>query len=148
MGSVLTGLIMEGFTTDEAAREVGVHPSTVYRWQNRHPHLYEDMLCAGRIRFRLRHLGDHGPRPRVSWRRDCPECGADLVVRTAGGMAGFKFYRCERWEEPRFSPSRCLFASWRPPVPGSCPGCGGVLFWSHSRKSIGCDSCGYRRRQV
>ncbi len=36
-GRVLTGLIMEGFTTDEAARKIGVHPATVYRWQNRYP---------------------------------------------------------------------------------------------------------------
>ena len=143
---ILRVLVMEGFTTDAAAREIGVHPSTVYRWQNRYPAFYEAMLRAQSIRFRLHHLGDYGPRPRVPWREDCPLCGAAIVVRTAGGMAGFKFWRCERWEEPRFSTLRCLFASWRPPAPGNCPECGGVLFWSHSRKSVGCDGCDYRRQ--
>jgi len=146
-GRVLTGLVMEGFTTDGAAREIGVHPSTVYRWQNRYPVFYEAMLQAQTIRDHLHYMGNYGPRPRVRWRKDCPNCGAALVVRTAGGMAGFKFYRCERWEEPRFSPQRCLFASWRPPAPGSCPECGGVLYWSHSRKSVGCENprCAYRQ---
>ena len=136
---------MEGFTTDEAAREVGVHPATVYRWQNRYPDLYEDMLRAQRIRFGLDHLGDYGPRPRVPWRKDCPECGSAVVVRTAS--FAFRFWRCERWEEPVSSPLRCVFTSWRPPAPGSCPECGGALYWSHSRKSVGCGDarCGYRK---
>jgi hypothetical protein len=30
---------------------------------------------------------------------------------------------------------------------GSCPECGGALYWSHSRKSVGCGDarCGYRK---
>ena len=146
-GRVLAGLVMQGFTTDEAAREIGVSPSTVYRGKNRHPAFCEAMLRAQTIRDCWRYIGAYGPRPRVPWRKDCPECGAAVVVRTAGGMAGFKFWGCEQWEEPSCSPQRWLFASWRPPAQGSCPECGGVLYWSHSRKSVGCGDpqCAYRQ---
>src|SRR5829696_4265886 len=135
VGRMLTRLVMEGRTTDEAARELGVHPATVYRWQNRYPKLYQAMMEARRISFRLRHPPGYYHRPCVLWRNDCPACGANVVVRTTRGL--LKFWTCERWPW-------CRFSSWRPPAYGNCPQCGNVHLWSHSRKSVGCDWCGYR----
>ena len=66
-------------------------------WQNRYPDLEDGLRRAALQRDRLRYMFRWGPRPRVPWRRDCPECGWRVVVRTAGGMAGFRFWRCERW---------------------------------------------------
>jgi hypothetical protein len=138
VGRALVRLVMEGRTTDEAAREISVHPATVYRWQNRYPKFYEAMREAQRVRFYVLHPPSSYARPWVSWRKDCPECGGAVEVRTTWGM--LKWWRCEHW------PLGCDFAHWRPPAHGSCPECGGVLLWSHSRKSVGCDWCGYRER--
>jgi PAS domain S-box-containing protein len=41
----------------------------------------------------------------------------------------------------------CPWASWRPRAPRNCPACGGACFWSHSRKSISCGTCGKRTRR-
>lgn len=127
---------------DEAAKEIGVHPATLYRWQNRYEDLEDGLRRAARDRDVLRrYLFGGQERPRVPWRRDCPKCGREVVVRTAGGMAGFRFWRCERWPY-------CSFASWRPPAPRSCPLCGEVAFWSHSRKSTSCETYWCRYREV
>jgi hypothetical protein len=124
----------EGLTLRQAAACAGVHVATVCRWQNRNPELRQALWEAQRTARRLRMAW--GPRPAVEWRRDCPECGADVVVRTAPGK--FHFWRCEDWPW-------CRWASWRPPAPGNCPECKGLSwYWSHSRKSMGCDECGMR----
>ena len=140
VGRALTTLVTQGSTLDEAAREIGVHPATLYRWQNRYPDLEDGLRRAALQRDRLRYMLRWGPRPQVSWRKDCPECGCEVVVRTAGGMAGFRFWRCERWPY-------CSFTSWRPPAPWNCPLCGEVAFWSHSRKSTSCETYWCRYRQ-
>ncbi len=143
VGRVLSGLVERGHTLDDAAREIGVHPATLYRWQNKYPALEADlreaMLRRDRFWYRVR-LERWFPRPHVPWRKDCPECGWDVVVRTAGGVAGFRFWVCERWPD-------CSFSNWRPPAPWKCPLCSGTVFWSHSRKSAACETywCGYRQ---
>jgi ribosomal protein S27AE len=141
-GKRLVRLVERGCTLDEAAKEIGVHPATLYRWQNKYPALEADlreaMLRRDRFWYRVR-LERWFPRPHVPWRKDCPVCGWEVVVRTAGGMAGFRFWVCERWPD-------CSFSSWRPPAPWICPLCSGTVFWSHSRKSVACETywCGYR----
>jgi hypothetical protein len=141
IGRILTRLVADGLTLDEAAKEIGVHPATLYRWQNRYPDLEDGLRRAALQRDRLRYMLRWGPRPRVPWRRDCPECGWAVVVRTAGGMGGFRFWVCERWPN-------CSFASWRPPAPWSCPLCGEATFWSHSRKSVSCETYWCHFRQI
>lgn len=137
--------IEHGATFDSAAREAEISPATLYRWTNRYPSFEAAVREAGFRRDRLRAylLGLWRDRPRVPWSKTCPECGDDLEVRTAGGMAGFRFWRCSRWP-------RCGFARWRPPTPWKCPLCGEVTFWSHSRKTYACETywCGYRQRYV
>ncbi len=132
-------LIQRGCSQYEAVREVGVHPATLYRWMNRYPAFGADVREATLRRDRMkRHLlGRNVYRPSVPWRKDCPECGSDLEVRTAV----FRFWRCERWPH-------CGFASWRPPAPWNCLLCGEATFWSHSRKSVSCETywCCYRQR--
>jgi transposase len=140
LGAKIASLVSCGRTIAQAAEEVGVHPATIYRWQNEKPDFYAAMLEAERARFRLRSMlcGRYEPRPRVNWRKDCPNCGGEVVVRTTWGM--LRFWTCSRrW---------CFFRSWRPPAPGYCPVCDQPLFFSHSRKSIGGDSCGYRTPNV
>lgn len=142
VGKILAGLVERGHTLDGAAREIGVHPATLYRWQNKYPGLEDGLRRAARDRDVLRrYLFGGQERPRVAWRKDCPECDWEVVVRTAGGMAGFRFWVCERWP-------RCSFASWRPPAPWNCPLCGEVTFWSHSRKSTRCETYWCRYREV
>ena len=143
LGKRLVRLVEWGSTLDAAAKEIGIHPATLYRWQNKYPaleaNLREAMFRRDRFWYRVR-LERWFPRPRVPWRKDCPECGWDVVVRTAGGMAGFRFWVCERWPN-------CSFSSWRPPAPWKCPLCSGTVFWSYSRKSAACENywCGHRQ---
>lgn len=139
----ILSLIGRGYTVDDAARESGVHPATLYRWTNKYPAFEVDVRGAILRRDRLKYylLGRGLPRPRVRWDRECPECGFEIEVRTAGGIGGFKFYRCSRWP-------RCAFASWRPRTPWDCPLCGEATFWSHSRKSFACESYWCRFRQT
>jgi ribosomal protein S27AE len=137
VGEELADLVASGLSIEEAAKRVGIHPATVYRWQNRYPRFREAMDAAENRRFRLLHPPESYRRPRVPWRKDCPDCGAAVVVRTTWWM--LKFWTCERWPQ-------CSFSSWRPPALISCPACGGAMFWAHSRKSLGCDACGHREK--
>jgi hypothetical protein len=135
-GEAVTALLRErsaGATLREAAA-AGVHVSTVCRWQARDPGLRQALLDAEREGWHLRRPLP-GPRPLVHWRRDCPECGAEVVVRAAPGK--LRFWRCDRWP-------LCGWASWRPRAPRDCRECGSPCYWSHSRKSIGCGTCGVR----
>jgi hypothetical protein len=92
-------LIRSGSSLDDAAREAGVHPASLYRWMNKYPAFDADVQKTVLNRDRLKYflLGRERSRPRVPWKRECPKCGFDLEVRTAGGMGGFRFYRCSRW---------------------------------------------------
>ena len=124
----------EGATLREAAAEAGVHVATVCRWQKRDPGLKEDLRQAAE-HARLAQQDEYEPRPSVRWHRDCPLCKARAVVRTARG--GLRFWRCGRWPA-------CPWASWRPRAPRNCRRCGGVCYWSYSRKSTSCAPCGLR----
>lgn len=126
-----------GVTLRQAAATAGVHVATVCRWQARDPVLREALAQAAKDGRQLRKPAPE-PRPLVRWRRDCPVCRARVVVRTARG--GVRFWRCGRWP-------RCEWASWRPRAPRDCPRCGGPRFWSHSRRSVGCDGCGLRTKR-
>jgi hypothetical protein len=129
----------EGATLRAAAKAAGVHVATLCRWQARSAVLKQCFAVAESIAFRRKWDGRPHGRPSVPWRRDCPRCGAAVEVCTAGGSAGFRFWRCSLWPA-------CGFASWRPRAPGDCPGCGGPWYWSHSRESIGCPGFGCRVR--
>jgi hypothetical protein len=86
VGEELVRLIFHGATIEQAAKSVGIHPATVYRWQNERPEFYDAMLRAARMRFRLLHPPGYDERPRVPWRKDCPACGfGAVVVRTTWG---------------------------------------------------------------
>ena len=78
-----------GATLREAADAAGVHVATVCRWQKRDPDFAKKMREAKREARRLHYSMNHGPRPNVPWRRDCPWCKARVVVRTANG--GLRF---------------------------------------------------------
>ena len=58
LGKRLARLIEYGCTLEEAAKEIGVHPATLYRWQNKQPALEADlreaMLRRDRFWYRVR----------------------------------------------------------------------------------------------
>jgi len=125
-----------GWTLREACARAGVHVATACRWQNDDPDFSLKLLnAADRAAEEQYEIGWLFERPPVRWRNECPACRAKLVVRTANG--GARFWRCGRWPF-------CEWASWRPRHPRNCRACGGPRFWSHSRKSVGCDACGMR----
>src|SRR4051812_5936326 len=62
-----------GRTLRQAAAAAGVHVATVCRWQARDPELRQALTDAASQSARR---PAEGPRPRVSWRRDCPLCKA------------------------------------------------------------------------
>ena len=147
-----------GATLRQAAAAAGVHVATLCRWQIREPWIGQALRdaeqCARSAYYASRPYG----RPNVPWRRDCPDCGAQLRVLSAHGydgpavppvfrtllrghggyVWGLRFWRCSRWPA-------CRFASWRPRALGDCL-CGGALLWSHSRKTVVCRRCGQRTR--
>jgi hypothetical protein len=139
----------------QAAAAGGIDVGTVCRWAARSPRFQEDLDAArdgARERARLaamtfeqRHAdlifrltGERlrvRQRPTVDQHPACPCCGSAVEVRTSRRRR--RFWRCSRWP-------RCGWASWRPRHPEDCPSCGGVRYWSHSRKSVGCPGCGRR----
>ncbi len=123
-----------GLNLRAAAARAGVHVATVCRWQSKDDAFRQALAEAGEVgRPRWRSCPES--RPHVRWRRDCPLCKARVAVRTAKGKA--RFWRCGRWP-------LCPWASWRPRAPRNCRKCGGVRYWPHSRKSVGCSACGMR----
>jgi hypothetical protein len=124
----------DGATLREAADAAGVHVATVCRWQLRDPGLKASLRQAAED-ARFERAAEREPRPSVRWHRDCPLCKARAVVRTARG--GVRFWRCGRWPA-------CPWASWRPRAPRNCRRCGRACYWSHSRKSTACATCGLR----
>jgi hypothetical protein len=124
----------DGATLREAAAAAGVHVATLCRWQKRDPGLKEALHQAAKDATSEVEI-EYEPRPSVRWHRDCPRCKARVVVRTARG--GLRFWRCARWPD-------CQWASWRPRAPRNCRRCGGVCYWSYSRKSTACGTCGLR----
>jgi hypothetical protein len=125
----------DGASLQEAAAAAGVHVATVCRWLKLQPELHQWMNEARKQARRLAISLKPRSRPQVPWRRDCPLCKARVVVRTAPGK--LRFWRCGRWPW-------CSWASWRPRAPRNCRRCGSPCYWSHSRKSIGCGTCGMR----
>ena len=123
-----------GGTLRQAAAAAGIHVATVCRWQKRDPGLRLALRTAA-DESRSTHARPRELRPHVPWRHDCPLCQAKVVVRSTQG--GARFWRCGRWP-------LCPWASWRPRAPRNCRNCGSPCYWSHSRKSITCSSCGKR----
>ncbi len=126
-----------GLTLREAAAGAGVHVATVCRWQKRDTGLKAALKRVTREAWFHLAAPDESRRS-VRWHRDCPLCKARVVVRTAKG--GVRFWRCGRWPA-------CPWSSWRPRAPRNCRRCGGVCYWSHSRKSTACSACGLRTRR-
>ncbi len=61
----------------------------------------------------------------------CPECGADLVVKRTRRKR--IFYGCIRYPE-------CTFSTWDRPLPTPCPKCGGLVV-AKGRKKAQCIKC-------
>ncbi len=121
-----------GLSLSAASKVAGVHVATACRWQNLDPEFAQASRAAER-EYRIELYRSRSfRRPIVSWRRDCPLCWANVEIRRALGW--IPFWRCWRWP-------KCPWASWRPRYRQDCPRCGGPQFWSHSRKSVGCDRC-------
>ncbi len=121
-----------GLTLVLACEVAGVHVATACRWQIADPVFAEALRVASRDHKIDHYLTTPLPERTVPWRTDCPQCRARVVIRTALGH--IPFWRCGRWPW-------CSWASWRPRHPRNCRRCGGPRFWSHSRKSVGCDRC-------
>jgi len=128
----------EGATLRQAADAAGVHVATVCRWQRSDPEFHQAMREAKGQARSSEPDRNAASRPHVRWRRDCPLCRARVVVRTARG--GARFWCCGRWP-------LCPWASWRPRAPRNYRRCGGPWFWSHSRKSTACGTCGMRTKR-
>lgn len=120
-----------GATLRASARAAGVGLSTLCRWQAAEPALRR-LLQAARQAYRNRRRAGRR-KPTVPVHPACPGCSAGVVIRSRGGVV--RFWACAR---------ACGFASWRPRHPVDCPGCGAPRFWSLSRRSVGCPSCGLR----
>src|SRR5262249_33516050 len=118
----------KGVSLRQASAAAGVHVATVCRWQARCPAIHRMLRDAERIGWRGKHREKFSvavkfyaaavqgfdwvrlhrrlnSRPHVPWRRDCPLCQGEVVVRTASGR--LTFWRCGRWP-------LCPWASWRP----------------------------------
>lgn len=121
-----------GATLRQAAAAAGVHVATACRWMAADPAFRKAMQKGERAAAARKYAARPPRRPRVPWRSECPACGARVVVRRAFGC--FAFWRCRLWPI-------CRWASWRPRYPRDCRGCGGPMYWSHSRKSAGCPRC-------
>src|ERR1700722_16724775 len=89
----LVGARRGGLTLRESAEIVGVHVATVCRWQVRDPELRHALVQAAKFKRRVRYR--RVKRPHVVWHRDCPQCSARVVVRSANGW--MRFWRCSRW---------------------------------------------------
>ena len=132
-GRRLVALVRGGATLTRAAKAIGVHISTVCRWQADDPRLRHRLREADRAFRVAKYSALPHRRPRVPWHPLCPHCWAGVEVRRSWSH-GPAFWRCERWP-------RCGWASWRPRYLYDCPACGGPRYWSHSRKSAGCPRC-------
>ncbi len=114
----------QGKTMRQAAAAVGVNVSTLIRWANLCPMLKQALKKPKR---------KPPPTPLSVPRRDeCPECKGKLAIRAVDWAV--RFWTCVK----------CDFKSWRPRAVQDCPQCGQATFWSHSRKTISCGSCGRR----
>ena len=120
----------DGASLRNLAGLLGIHVSTLCRWQLRHPVIKAALDEAAPRRAKA----VKGERPSVNVHGACPLCKARSVVRKAGTVP---FWRCARW------PS-CRWSSWRPRHPRNCPRCKGPRYWSHSRRSVVCEPCGLR----
>jgi hypothetical protein len=119
-----------GATMRQAAAAAGVHLATLCRWQASDPKL--------RAAFNVRLPSRARPRPQlVPIYPDCPKCGAPYVVRSPWHSRLATFWGCSRWP-------RCRWASWRPRFPDDCPTCRGPRYYSKSRLSCSCPTCGVR----
>jgi len=127
-----------GATIRQAAAAAGVSVASVFRWQARFPRFAEALAVASKqgLFFRTQSPRKREPRPTVRWHARCPLCRAKAVVKTG---AGRRFWRCGCFPH-------CRWASWRPRHPRNCSRCGGVRYWSHTRKTIVCTRCGLRTR--
>jgi hypothetical protein len=124
-----------GDTLRQSAAGAGVHVATLCRWQVRFPGLRQAFMDAIGFAWRQKHPGPER-RPRVQCHPECPACGSPIAVRRVDYTL-WPFWRCSTWP-------KCLWTSWRPRHPRDCPACGGPRFWSYSRKSVCCGSCGRR----
>jgi hypothetical protein len=129
----IRGARERGATLRQIAAALGVHVSTLCRWQARSPRLNEVLQTTARAGSQRQQRG----RPGVPWHRDCPLCKARVVVRKVKAVP---YWRCGRWP-------LCSWASWRPRHPRNCPRCRSHRFWSHSRRSVVCPSCGLRTKR-
>jgi hypothetical protein len=132
---VLIALAEDGVHKGAAARQIGVSPSTVWRWLQADPQLYAALADAHKRHLReLAEAGGGRPsrRPKVPVDPRCPFCCSAVQVLTAKGQ---RFWKCPA----------CGWKSWRPRAAGSCGACGGYLLWSSRRKTVSCGTC--RRRQ-
>ncbi|MCS7301487.1 MAG: helix-turn-helix domain-containing protein [Fimbriimonadales bacterium] len=124
-------LLAQGYTFKEAARAVGVHLSTVWRWFQRLPEAEQERILPEPLPTPPR------PKPRVPIRMDCPYCGGQLEWRT-GWSRDYSTVLLQRYMGyPRFrfiACVRCGFTSWRPLAPGQCRWCGRYLVWTRSRR--------------
>jgi hypothetical protein len=126
-----------GASLRNAAEAGGIHVATLCRWQHKAPEL-RDALAEAAHEGRKRHTPVEFVRPSVRWRKDCPLCRARVVVRKKGSVP---FWRCGRYP-------LCPWSSWRPRAPRDCPRCRSPRYWSHSRKSVGCEGCGLRTKRT
>src|SRR6516164_1229448 len=108
----LIDLVKDGVPLGLAARAVGVHRSTIFRWTARCEALAEAMdlarwaATAKRVAVRPR----PGKRPRVPWHPECSCCHGAVVVRSLGLWMRIPYWCCERREA-------CGWMSWLPRHP-------------------------------
>jgi hypothetical protein len=125
-----------GATLKQAAARAGIHVATARRWGVADPAFLEAIRAAA-WEYRCEvYAARPRRRPSVLYHPSCPECDSPAVVRTALPFRAV-FWGCALYP-------LCTWASWRPRFPLDCLRCGGPQYWSHSRKSVGCDRCPVR----
>lgn len=129
-------LLEQGYTFEQAARAIGVNPSTLWRWRQKLPPEQQERLYPI-----PKPPAPPAPRPRVPIRMDCPRCGRRLTYKTAWRREYRESLLQLFKRRPRlrfWACDGCGFASWRPLAYGNCRGCGRELVWTHSRRRKVC----------
>jgi hypothetical protein len=136
--AALLALVRSGQTIAAACAAVGIDPATCYRWTDASL-TFAFALAKARDAARddLALQDDIRKACGVPVHPNCPRCGRES--EEALTHLRMRFWRCSTWPT-------CRCACWLPRHTQDCSACGGPMYWSCSRRTVGCERCKVRRR--